>query len=354
MTFRWGETLEDDPQQAPWPELADISISNLCTAGCGYCYRGSHSSGQVMTVAEYEQVLDELTHPELGPVFQVAIGGGEPTEHPDLPQILAATRARGVVPNYTTNGRGWSDELVQATARSCGAIAVSYDSHRADTLGLDASIDAARELGRHGVGANVHFVLSAQSIDLARSILRGDLDDRLQAFSAVVFLLLKPVGRANESMVLKPGEELASFLHLVQQPVTTLRIGFDACTVPLLLSATNVSPLVVDSCEGGFFSVYVDENLVCSPCSFATLEADRFDLKDNSFADVWARGFQDYRTRVRRRHTERCAGCRPFSECRGSCPYFDVLHLCSVASSSSVESQLDAVADSTELRRLRQ
>ena len=52
VTFRWGETLNDNPAYAPVPELADISISNRCSKGCDFCYRESTPSGSLMTVED--------------------------------------------------------------------------------------------------------------------------------------------------------------------------------------------------------------------------------------------------------------------------------------------------------------
>lgn len=328
VTFRWGTTLADDPPSAPWPELADISISNRCNAGCDYCYRDSSPDGHLMSVGSYARVLDQLTHPELGRVFQVALGGGEPTEHPHLGEILRLTRERGIVPNYTTNGLGWTDETVEVTKATCGAVAVSHDSHRMAASGLERSLDAAKELSASGVGVNIHFVLSSESVSDAVAILDGRMDEELSAFSAVVFLLLKPTGRADGDLVLRSGNKLDAFLNLVGAPRTRLRIGFDACTVPALLSGSRVTTAMVDSCEGGFFSVYVDEHEICSPCSFANVPAERFDLRHHDFQWVWSEGFSPYRERVMDNHASRCVGCRPFSECRGSCPYFEELHLC--------------------------
>ena len=85
VTFRWGESLVNDPEQAPWPELADISISNFCSAGCEYCYRGSDSNGRIMTLAEYENVLDQLKHQNLDGVFQVVLGARGAASQPDIP-----------------------------------------------------------------------------------------------------------------------------------------------------------------------------------------------------------------------------------------------------------------------------
>jgi MoaA/NifB/PqqE/SkfB family radical SAM enzyme len=53
--------------------------------------------------------------------FQVALGGGNPNQHPDFIEILRLTREDyGIVPNYTTNGRGLSDTVLEATRRYCG------------------------------------------------------------------------------------------------------------------------------------------------------------------------------------------------------------------------------------------
>ena len=57
-----------------------------------------------MSLNQYCQVLDSLNHPLYGNVFQVAIGGGEPLEHPDFLKIIDATLQRKIVPNFTTNG----------------------------------------------------------------------------------------------------------------------------------------------------------------------------------------------------------------------------------------------------------
>ena len=87
LTMRWGKTLREDPIWAPVPELADISISNHCSKECSYCYRMSTKNNEFMSLEQYERVLDSLNHPKYGNVFQVALGGGEPLEHPQFVQI---------------------------------------------------------------------------------------------------------------------------------------------------------------------------------------------------------------------------------------------------------------------------
>jgi len=88
MTFRWGKTFNDNPKFAPVPELVDISISNHCSKGCDFCYRDSKLNNSFMSLNDFEYILKKLKHPKYGNVFQVALGGGEPLEHPDFIKFI--------------------------------------------------------------------------------------------------------------------------------------------------------------------------------------------------------------------------------------------------------------------------
>lgn len=104
-------------------ELLDISITNWCDMGCPICYRSSDDSGGHMNVENYEVVMRQAQKMH---VHQVALGGGNPNQHPQFTEILRLTREKyGIVPNYTTNGRGLTEAVLTATSRYCGAVAVS-------------------------------------------------------------------------------------------------------------------------------------------------------------------------------------------------------------------------------------
>lgn len=124
-TMRWGKQLQENPVFAPWPELADISISNYCTKGCEFCYKDSSEAGNFLSVSDYKTILDNLTHDKWGRVFQVALGGGEPLEHPNFLEILKVTVEYGIIPNFTTNGSQLTQEIAVAIKPLIGAVAVS-------------------------------------------------------------------------------------------------------------------------------------------------------------------------------------------------------------------------------------
>lgn len=321
LTVRWGESLESDPLRAPWPELVDISVSNRCTKGCGFCYRDSRPDGELMSLEAYDFVLDQLTSPVWGPPFQVALGGGEPLEHPQFLGILETTRSRGIVANFTTNG----DRLDAAWARllpgRVGAVAVSTPSMDL----LPAS--KIRLLSESGVRTNVHYILDEDSLPEAIEIAEGRHDRTLSGASGVVFLTRKPKGRASPEGCLEFGSPfLERFLELVRRPGTSVSLGFDACAVPLLLHSGCADPRTIDACECGFFSAYVDEKLDAKPCSFAQGDEHTANLLLRDFDSIWNELWEPYR---RMQSAQSCArDCANKAHCRGKCPYFPGLSFC--------------------------
>ncbi len=327
MTFRWGITPEEDPDAAPWPEMADISITNRCDEGCAYCYRDSLPEGRELRLEEYAMLLRQLRSPAWGSVFQVALGGGEPLRHPDFVRILEMTRDAGIVPNYTTNGRHFTPDIVRATAEYCGAVAVSHDPTRSCPEPGELH-RLGRELAEAGIKTNIHWVLSRWSLPQALELLSGRRDELLESFNAILFLAYKPAGRAAPDGTLQAGPELDRFVELITagQPRTRLRLGVDACLSPLLLKHGLESPEYLDSCEAGFFSVFIDEELQVAPCSFCNDETYRFSLREHSFEEIWSEKLAPYRAYAGGKCAEQSV-CS--AGCRGPCPFYPQLSLCS-------------------------
>lgn len=318
VTFRWGRSLEDNPAFAPVPELADISISNKCSKGCAFCYKGSTPEGKVMSLEEYCQVLDGIYSPEYGTIFQVAIGGGEPLEHPNFVEIVDETVKRGIVLNFTTNGLLLTSNICEVIKGKVGAMAISAG----DISGIKrirSTIERAE-----GIKVNIHYILSGESIEEATAIVEGQYNHLLKGINAVVFLTYKPAGRAKENQLLRCGEKMTSFIQAVKAPKAICKIGFDACFVPMLIHDHAVRNEMVDACEGGFFSVYIDENMCVSPCSFSG-GRDAYSLKDYDFYDIWMNKLQSYRDRVKNGCRRECVA---HDLCRGYCQYYPQITSC--------------------------
>lgn len=91
-------------EKAFYPELVDIKITDYCPFGCSFCYQASTKKGihaSLETIEKYANILADMG------VFEVALGGGEPTMHPNFVEILEIFREKNIVPNFTTFSVEW-------------------------------------------------------------------------------------------------------------------------------------------------------------------------------------------------------------------------------------------------------
>lgn len=274
-SLRWGHTQEDDPFMAPVPELADISISNQCDRGCSFCYRDSIPEGDVMSLDTFKFLMDQLPY-----TFQLALGGGEPTMHPNFIEILKESHVRGKVPNYTTNGIMLTSEIIEASKKYCGAVAVSWSEVASEAIGRFIAA---------GVKTNLHYVVSTDAIDTALSMLDNPESFGLDRINAIVFLLHKGIGRADPKNTPSPQQTQRFILKAFERQVP---VAFDACFVPHLAEAEEKTELelpwhLLDYCDGARFTIYVDEHLNTKPCSFCSGDLYQESLRTSTFSDIW-------------------------------------------------------------------
>ena len=326
VTIRWGRTIKENPSFAPFPELADISISNRCNKGCNFCYRDSVSDGKIMDLDTYKYILQQLCSKDFGPVFQVAIGGGEPSEHPNIVEILMETRKKQIIPNLTTNAESIDNELLRAFKKYCGAVAVSISNVNSEFMQ-----NKVRPFLDMGIKTNIHYLLTERTLGQSIDILKGKWDHVFENINAIVFLTHKSLGRAMEENNLAYDETLKQFLALIDKKKCRMNIGFDACFVPLLLTHTSVDSRLLDSCECGFFSVYIDESLNVKPCSFATDDNYSHSLNRYDLEHIWTSKFERYRLEMKRL----CGlECKHHDDCRGGCLFHPYLNFCNLRESN--------------------
>ena len=301
------------------PELLDIAITNWCDKGCAICYRDSGPAGKHMPLGNYERIM-RLAY-ETG-VFQVALGGGNPNQHPDFCEILRLTRERyGIVPSYTTNGRGLTDEILRASAKYCGAVAVSaYAPYEETKLAVQA-------LRTHGIKTNIHFVLDSRSIETAIVWLENP-PAFLDHVNAIVFLNYKPVGRCvDHGSLLKYSDQMSNFFELATSRKHKFKVGFDSCLVSGLVRFTNVPAICYDGCEAGRFSMFISETMKMYPCSFMESGYQGMPVENDNMSKVWRTDelFVQVRDRLA---NGGCQGCKRATLCLGGCPVFGEINLC--------------------------
>lgn len=86
----------DDTFCAAFPESIDVKITNYCDVGCPMCHENSSVDGE----------HGDLNHPffdSLTAGTELALGGGNPLDHPQLVPFLQRMKDKGVVCNVTVN-----------------------------------------------------------------------------------------------------------------------------------------------------------------------------------------------------------------------------------------------------------
>lgn len=98
------------------PELIDLIISNRCSHGCPYCYRGCTSESEVANIDSVTSALSSIEH--YMNTFEVAIGGGNIVEYPDLEELCLfiknSIHTKGTfVCNTTLSWKDFTNENVE-------------------------------------------------------------------------------------------------------------------------------------------------------------------------------------------------------------------------------------------------
>lgn len=83
--------------RADFPESMDIKITNRCDMGCPQCHENSTKDGL------HGDIMSEGFIDKLHPYTELAIGGGNPLEHPDLMPFLEKCKRLNLIPSMTVN-----------------------------------------------------------------------------------------------------------------------------------------------------------------------------------------------------------------------------------------------------------
>jgi hypothetical protein len=254
------------PARASAPELVDVKITDWCDLGCKYCYQGSTVQGRHAALADLDALAQTLADLQ---VFEVAIGGGEPTMHPDFLAILQAFRRRGIVPNFTTRSLAWlqQDDAPEILATT-GAFAFSVNS-AAHVEQLVAALDARKIAHSKANIPNIQYVMGSTPLKALGEIAVKAQEENLR----LTLLGYKTTGRGS---TFKP-HDYTGWLALLQKQ-KVYRTGIDtalAAEYEQEILAAKVPKWMFETVEGRF-SMYIDAvEGVLAPSSYCAPEERR-------------------------------------------------------------------------------
>lgn len=240
-----------DVTKSTYPELVDVKITNFCPYGCAFCYQDSTKAGAhapIDSLQNLARIFGEWR------VFEVAIGGGEPTLHPNFVQILSMFRREGVVPNFTTRNVAWlrDDTLRESILGVAGAFAFSVDS-------ADQVNQLAAALSYHKVSKNratIQYIVGQDEGYGLYSIAEAALNAGIR----LVLLGYKTNGRGSSLKTFKP-DWIQSLKEIAKSKNHKYaRVGIDTALAKeheKELQKLGVDKILYTTQEGKF-SMYID------------------------------------------------------------------------------------------------
>lgn len=278
------------------PNLVDVKITDRCPFGCTYCYQGSTPQGVHASLEDITRIANALQKEQ---VFEVALGGGEPTLHPDFDQIVDIFLNRGITPNVTTRNLSWlKSPNTQTTIGKLGGVAVSVDNVAQLTKTLDAFAQSSVNQ------KSVQFVVGAQGEEEFKTMMRLAMQSR----TSMTLLGYKTTGfgqafkEGQEDQIRLAHEKWAEWLqeeykNYAKNPYD--RVWFSIDTALAQVSDAQLQVIAQNSNmyheTEGTTSMYIDAvKNTMAPSSFAPQDEYR------AFDENWLFAYQQIRPQVKK------------------------------------------------------
>lgn len=142
-----------------FPESIDLKITNRCDLGCPYCHEESHLKGDHAYISSILNYVNGLPQG-----VELALGGGNVGEYPELSELLRILFHEGFICNITVNSRHLNGEFQNRIIcyRSNGWI-----------KGLGISYEGKIHSEIHNPNVVYHVIAGVTPFDDIMSIVKG-------------------------------------------------------------------------------------------------------------------------------------------------------------------------------------
>ena len=288
---------------SPSPELIDIAITNKCDFGCKYCYQDSKSGSPHGKKELVETVLKGFDHVP----YQIAIGGGEPTMHPDFVEILYKAKELGTIPNYTTAGHKMTPEIFEATNKVCGGVAITYHAFK----GIDWFKQHYLSLKNNlGCQINVHLIADNNVASNLNNLI--NLQKEVGKINLVLLAYYPDVGRANLNSLMTKTIYNKILPGVIQEAIKSgMQISFSEGLLPYFISRPSIGvDTKLSSGSEGYYSCYVDSNGYMFGNSFDTTQSNNKNVYELSSQELWNNLYH-----IRNCYGSKCYNCKYYYKC---------------------------------------
>ena len=313
------------------------NVTNVCNLACPHCYLDAvrRPASDLLTLKEGFRFIDELA--EVGREYQfvnLVFSGGEPLARgPEIYELIAYARERGIVPVMGTNGtlitREVARKLAESGLSSAGVSIDSADPRKHDVFrgvegAWEKAVDGVRNLVDSGISAQIHFTLTPWNWMELRDIV--ELTLKIGARAIRVFGVVE-TGRAE--YLVDEGFERIPY-ERVWMDIVRLSREYDLPIRPTcmpmferfirgmgeVLSPGEMLRLRTYGCMAGINYGRLNYNGDVTPCPYLPLRVGN--VRERSFVEIWRESPILKKLRNRNNFSGKCRIC-PYREVCGGC-----------------------------------
>ncbi len=284
------------------------------------CYKSNtNEKATNMTFDVFKEIIDSMPKT----LTQIAFGITGIQTNPDFIRMMEYCREIGIIPNFTLSGIDLTDEMALKVSKIVGALAVSaYESDK------NVCYNTVKKFVDLGIKqTNIHLLVSKENIDFVYEVLNDRLNDpRLSDMGSIVFLGVKPKGRAKDGYTSLSADKYKDLIEFCFSH--NLSIGFDSCSAPKFETAIKSMDIsdnkkkklisCSESCESSLISSYINCHGEYWHCSFSENEDGQNCvncMEYDDFMDVWySEEVKRFRAKSIANSQDGCRHCHVFPE----------------------------------------
>lgn len=320
----------------PECRLVAWEVTRSCNLACKHCRAEAHPEpyeGELST-AEARALIDSF--PEVGKPI-IIFTGGEPMLRPDVYELIAYAKSKGLMCAFAPNGTLITVETA-AKIKACGvnrcsisidgADAASHDAFRGVPGAFAASMAGIGHLRAAGVPFQINTTVTKTNLESFKEIF--ELCRKIGAAAWHIFLLV-PMGRAAslaEEVI--TAREYEDVLHWLYDFRKTTDMQLKATCAPhyyrIMRQRAHEENLRVTpqtfgmdamtrGCLGGTGFCFISHTGQVQPCGY--LELNCGNVRERPFPEIWGESgiFQDLRNP--RKYEGKCGECEFHRVCGG-------------------------------------
>jgi heme b synthase len=319
--------------------LVAWEVTRSCNLACRHCRAEAHPEpypGELDN-AQAGRLIDSFA--ELGSPL-IILTGGEPLLRPDVFELAAHARKRGLrcvmAPNGTLINADSARRMRAVGIGRCaisldGPDAASHDAFRGVAGAFAASLRGIEFLKQAGVGFQVNTTVTAANLHTFKNIFQ--LAQELGAEAWHIFLLV-PMGRAaslrDQVITARQYEEALNWLYDFRKGtdmhlkatcaphyyrILRQRAGAEGLTDPDSLCRAFGMDALTRGCLGGIGFCFVSQIGQVQPCGY--LELNCGNVLDRPFPEIWRDAKVFRQLRDQGQYQGKCGVCEYHRFCGG-------------------------------------